>query len=366
MIVQHENKILSNLVMFLDHTLLKTGQAFTNHTSYFNFTDRFTYFLPAQPTVPKYLYNYSAPFKQFVYDDSILGANVLKKLRYRDGNPVNGFDIGANGFVGINHNDGIVRFNIDVFDYIHGTENPLQGDYAIKDFNFYLTNQSESTLLFEEKIHLRPKINETIKNLPKNNITYPCVFVKSMYGENKSLTFSSFGSTELQVRLIILADSLFLLDAACSIFRDLTMSRFYFLFEPLAWSSLKTYDWGDIVPHNGKRYVTYTQSIGVEPGSTYSNERWIPGGEGTVYVPPIWSETSLPLPERNTFNAYGDYVGTPFNYDLLSDSTDRENHGTITNIYVSKNVNKDFNSINKEIHAAFVDLTVSTLRKFRT
>lgn len=281
MIIQYENKVLSNLLLYLDHMVLSKGLAFSNHTSYF---------YPTQSTISDSVYNYSAPFKQLVFDASITGANILTKVK------VDGVDtpVGQGGLVGINHNDGTVRFNQQI-----AGANRISGDYAIKDFNFYFTNKEESTILFEEKIHLRPKTHEVQVGLPQNAITYPCIFVKSMFGENKPFAFGGIDQTEIQVRLIALADSLFLIDAVCSILKDLNLNKFSFI-----------------------------ESL-------------------------------------NPFNAYGDYIGAPFNYDNLVNLLNPINCAIINRVSVSKNINKNFNNVNKEIHAAFIDLEVIEIRKPR-
>ena len=64
---QFDNRVMSSLLLFVDHKLLNHGEAFDNHSSYFT---------EANQTYANY-FNYSAPFKQLVSDVSIDGATVM-------------------------------------------------------------------------------------------------------------------------------------------------------------------------------------------------------------------------------------------------------------------------------------------------
>ena len=211
---QFENKIISSFLLWFDHTLLKKGEAFTNFGS--NLFD-----------VPTSFYGYEtygAPFKQFVADSSIAGANIINGL-HLTGTFV---PVGEDGLIDINYGDGQVYIDHVIPQNQTSNSNGtfISGDYAVKDFNIYLTNKVEQDLLFETKVELRPKTSQTVTGLAPNTIAYPAVFIKNNGGENEPFSFGGQDKTNNNIRAIVLADSSFSLDAVCSIFKDTTRNSF--------------------------------------------------------------------------------------------------------------------------------------------
>ena len=236
MIQQYENKVISNLMLYVDHEVLRKGQAFTNYSSFF---------YPTKTTING-LYNYSAPFKQMVGDVSISGANIMSGI-YLSGEEHNcepSFP-GEDNFISINYNQGTVQFNSLI-----AAGHTISGNYAVKDFNFYLTNKNEEEILFEKKLHLRPKTNQKLTGLSPDSLTYPSIFVKSQFSENSPAAFGGFDFTKIEVRMIVLADSLFNLDAVCSILRDLNFTSFYYVEDELPFNAYGAYT-GELFNYTG-------------------------------------------------------------------------------------------------------------------
>lgn len=203
---QYENEVLSSLLLFIDHEVLKKGEAFSNHRSYF---------YPVQ-NVYTDKYVYASPFKQFVSDASIPGANVINSV-FVDGVQKN---IGQGGLVAIDHYNGQVHFGPEIVG-----SNRISGSYAVKDFNVYLTSEPEEKLLFETQFSLNPKTQENPAGIPVNSLTYPAIFVKSNGGSNEPGALGGINNTIINARMIVLADSDFSLDAVCSILKDCYMKR---------------------------------------------------------------------------------------------------------------------------------------------
>jgi hypothetical protein len=199
---QLDNILMSSMIMWMDHIILKKGEAFKNYVS------------PFYPVTNIYnnYYTYGLPFNQIVCDSSIPNCqilsgvsidNILKK-------------IGEANLVAINPNEGQVYFNSNQ----NIVNNNLLGFYAVKDFNIYLTNSAEEEILFESQYKVRPKTIQNPSGLPIESITYPCIFLKNNGGENRPFAFGGQDNTQALVRAIILADNLFNLDAVCSILKD--------------------------------------------------------------------------------------------------------------------------------------------------
>jgi hypothetical protein len=196
---QLDNILMSSMVMWMDHTILKKGEAYKNYNSqFYPVTNIFNGF-----------YTYGLPFKQVVNDSSIPNANLLSGVYVN-----NSFiKVGQSGLSGINPNNGQVYFTTNQ----SGT---LSGNYAVKDFNIYLTSQPEEKLLFESQYQTRPKTDKTLTGLAIESITYPCIFLKNNGGANEPFAFGGQDNTIIQVRAIVLADNMFSLDAVCSILKD--------------------------------------------------------------------------------------------------------------------------------------------------
>ena len=126
---------------------------------------------------------------------------------------------GNSDFVDIDYSNGHVYFSSDQ------AGKTLSGNYAVKDFNIYLTNKTDQELLFETKVEIKPKTATNPNGLETDMITYPAIFLKNLGGRNEPWAFGGFDDTITNVRAIVLADSQFNLDAACSILKDKVRTR---------------------------------------------------------------------------------------------------------------------------------------------
>jgi len=206
---QYDNKILSSFLLYLDNKILSKGEAFSNHSGLF---------YPIESFYDGY-YVYASPFKQLVYDSSVSGSNQISGVF------VNGSFVkpGQGDLVAINPNQGAVYFNTDQ------ASNTISGNYAVKDFNILITDENEEKLLFENKYFLRPKTSQNVTGISTESLTFPIIYIKINSAEHKPFALGGLDEASTNIRAIILADSAFLLDAACSIMRDCKDDRFTIL-----------------------------------------------------------------------------------------------------------------------------------------
>jgi hypothetical protein len=197
---QLDNILMSSMIMWIDHQLLNKGEAYKNFSS----------LLYPITNIYNGFYSYGLPFKQIVCDSSVTGAQLLSGV-YINGSLSN---IGSNNLTGINPFQGQVYFNST-----QGTAT-ISGNYSVKDFNIYLTSNSEEELLFETQYQVKPKTSQTTTGLAIESITYPCIFLKNNGGINEPFALGGQDDTVVEVRAIVLADSMFHLDAVCSILKD--------------------------------------------------------------------------------------------------------------------------------------------------
>ncbi len=198
---QFANQVVSSAILYLDHTILKKGSAFSNHNSYFYSTNN----------LYNGYYSYSAPLGQFVADSSIAGATIMTGV-YLDNTLLT---TGVSGFFNVNYDKALVYFSSNITG-----NNRLSGSYALKDFDIVLTNESEVELLLEDTYSFNPKTFATSTGLAPNQISYPVIFVKPNGGTNKPFAFGGEDLTTYEMRLIVIADSQFNLDAVCGILQD--------------------------------------------------------------------------------------------------------------------------------------------------
>ena len=197
-----ENQLMSSLLLYVDHTVCKVGEAFSNHGSYF---------YPADTMFSSHFKCYSAPFKQLVMDESITNAQVMSGVYV--GSTFT--KPGEGSLNSINHTEGQVHF-----DYGYSSSSTISGNYSVKDFNIYLTSKAETELLFETKFERKPKVSQVNTGLAPNKQTYPCIFLRNNGGLNEPFAFGGMDMTKLNVRAVVLADSAFSRDAVCGILKD--------------------------------------------------------------------------------------------------------------------------------------------------
>lgn len=121
---------------------------------------------------------------------------------------------GVSGLFDINYAEGQVYFTQNV------DSHALSGNYAVKDFNIYLTSEPDYKILFETQYKIRQKTSVGQAALATNELTIPALFIRPSNSEDKPFAFGGQEKTEITLRVVILADSQYLLDAISSILRD--------------------------------------------------------------------------------------------------------------------------------------------------
>lgn len=196
---QFDNLVLSSFKEFINNRILTTGEAFRNVTSNFYYVNG---------NINGY-YVYAAPYQPMVYDSSINGATIPSGVY------VNNVFVtpGTSGFIGFNYEKSQAIFS----NYINGT---VRADYAVADYSLKFTTDPEQKILFENKYSLQPRVNQTVTGLFNNQSSFPVLYIKTNGSINEAFSFGGTNETQIDIRIPILADSQFLLDATSSILRD--------------------------------------------------------------------------------------------------------------------------------------------------
>lgn len=200
---QFDNQVLSSFLLWFDNKLLTKGEAYQNVTGqFYSVLDDY------------YGYNaYASSYSQIVADASIAGATIPTGL-YAGNTLVNVGDGGNVGLYAIDYNNGR--------SYWSGVQSSdVTGSFAVKDFNVFLTNQTEDEILFQTQYTNRNQISNVVPTgLQPNTKTYPVVYLKNVGGRNEPFAFGGQDNTIVYTRAIIVADSQYEVDAIGSIFRD--------------------------------------------------------------------------------------------------------------------------------------------------
>lgn len=198
MIPQFDNLLLPSTILWADNVLLQKGQAYYNVNSKF------------YPINSYYnnLYAYASPFKQFAYDNSISGANVMTGI-YVDGVFTT---TGQRGFVGVNYEEGLAIFSAPQGGLI-------SGNFAVKEISTKSINENDEYLLIQNRFYNKNNILSLTGNLT-NQQPFPVIFFRNDESYNEYFSFGGEDASLNVMRLIILADSQFQLDAVVSIFKD--------------------------------------------------------------------------------------------------------------------------------------------------
>jgi len=204
------NKIAPSFVYFIDHKMLAKGNAFVNIQSG-------SLFSSSDPNYPDKKI-YASPYRQFVADHSINGANIPSGIYVNNALQTKG----TNG-LSIDYDKGRVLTNSTI------SSSNIKCSYAYKEYNVYYNESQDEQLVFEAKYPVRPTdFNSSASNngLLYDQLTYPAIFIKTQYNENKPFAFGGLDETQIDIRCIFLADSTYLLDAGVSIASDLARTYF--------------------------------------------------------------------------------------------------------------------------------------------
>lgn len=248
---QYDNILMTSMLFWLDNKILTKGQAYSNFKSVFYPVDNMYYGY----------YTYGAPFKQMVIDCSISGADIISGV-YISGV----FTVpGQGNLTGINAQEGQIYFTSPILN----PTSTLSGNYAVKDFNIYLTSKPEDYLLFETAYQINPKTYQNPTGLPNNADTYPIIYLKYQGGKNKPLAFGGLDQTISNIRAIVMADSVFSLDAVSSIMKDTVRQNVPLLYqEDMPFNSL-----GSVIDPDGCfNYINHIKNKILDDDYAYINE----------------------------------------------------------------------------------------------
>ncbi|MEK6881682.1 MAG: hypothetical protein AABY22_18830, partial [Nanoarchaeota archaeon] len=121
---------------------------------------------------------------------------------------------GQSGLVDINYYEGQAYFSSNKDSDI------ISGNYAVKDFNIYLSNEPDYKLIFEKRHIVQPRTSRALTGLAPEDRTIPGIFLINRNLANEPFAFGGTDTTEIDIRAIVFSDNGFKLDAVNSILND--------------------------------------------------------------------------------------------------------------------------------------------------
>ena len=198
---QFQHKLTTSFFLWFDNFLLNKGEAFSNKTGEFFYYD--------DTRLDSTYKAYGSPFKQWVTDSSVTGATVPSGVY------IGGDFSGRNNGVVIDFENGRAL--------VSGSDEDLTitGEFSVKDFNVYMTNDTEEDLVVENKYTVNSR-------LPSGPYTYiqpyddvvPAIFISSSDASNTPFALGGMQDTKVSMKAVILAEDTYQLDGVLSIFMD--------------------------------------------------------------------------------------------------------------------------------------------------
>jgi|TARA_B100000035_G_scaffold174668_1_gene149045 hypothetical protein len=229
---QFQHEVTTSFMLWADNFLLRKGEAYTNYTStlYANTSD---------DRLSTGLVSYSSPHKQWVFDSSIEGANIPSGIN----------DNGT--FIGRGSNG--LKLDFDngraILDSSFGSDkNGLEATYAVKDFNFYITNQTEEQLIIDSKFDTNDRFKQDLAGIAPYKQVIPAIFVNSETSENEPYAFGGEDKTSTNIRCVVFAENTYQLDGALSIFNDSKNE----VYTKLSFEDYPMNEFGDVTGFNYK------------------------------------------------------------------------------------------------------------------
>jgi len=222
--VQFDHEFQSSFYLFLDnHITHRGGGSGISGGMMFNYYSETS-------DVYEGLSAFYSPQKQLFTDGVPSGDQqvYIKNSKVADGWYIQNND--ATNLLILDHYDGRVILNSGTYGSNAAyPDMSISGDFAQKDFNVYITNESEEQLFVENEFILasdNETYYESISGLNAQRYVVPGVFISLNSSNNDPYGFGGEDNTSENIRLVCVADSNYTLDGILSLCRDMAQKSF--------------------------------------------------------------------------------------------------------------------------------------------
>ena len=131
----------------------------------------------------------------------------------------------------IDHMEGRILTNSVANGGLDLIEAQITGDFKRKEINVYITNETEEQLLLQNDFVLsdvagEPTYLKQQAELGDKKYTLPAAFISLNSSSNKDWALGGLDDTQTVIRVVVITDSNYSLDAALSLFRDTKSTTF--------------------------------------------------------------------------------------------------------------------------------------------
>ena len=220
---QYKHELMTSFLLWFDHELLQEGEAYSNKTGQL--------YSKSDSRIPDSYSAFQSNYKQWVSDSSVTGLT----------NPVIPTEFNGNS-----------RSNDFIFDFENGRiietggatiSTDITGTFAVKDFNVYLTNETEEDLILENKFQINSRYGDlSMSGIDPYDQVVPAIFLNSEYMRNEGFAFGGEDLTKNIIKAVVISDSEYQLDGALSIFADAARKTF----SKIPFSDHPSTEYGDV------------------------------------------------------------------------------------------------------------------------
>jgi len=202
MIPTFSHNINNSFFLWFDNFLMRKGEAYKTYTTPFYFY--------SDERLGNGKVVYGSPYKQWVYDQNITGATIPT------GFTINGSFVptGTSGMM-VDFDNGRIIFDSGV-----STGLNISGTYTVKEFNSYITDQTEDNLIIEGKYITNSRFTVSENYVKPYNPVTPAAFISMEDIDNQGFALGGQDETKIQMKAVVFAENLYQLDGILSLFAD--------------------------------------------------------------------------------------------------------------------------------------------------
>ena len=199
MIPQYNHNLTTSVVLWMDNRICDDAQAYQNIGSNF--------YRQSNPSNGG-AYVWASPYKTFVFDDCVSGANIISGVYTTSGQ----FLTRASGIV-IDFLNGRV-----ISSYNWG--NTLSGNFARKEINTYFSTKEELNYWLEHIMGADSNMGYADTGIPAFRFAAPCVVVTNSVNHNDAFALGGLRDSKATIRVFAITDNNYLQEGLNSIIAD--------------------------------------------------------------------------------------------------------------------------------------------------
>ena len=217
---QYQHEATTSFSLWLDSHLTNKLEAFSNRQGdlYYTPDER----MPSYPDDPQGMISYNSEYKQWVCDSDAKGAQIPDGVFIDTGDGVYNFCERGESGLAIDFENGRALLSGAFFPTNYDTLN-IKADFAVKDINIYLSDDTEENLVIQSKLDKNSRTTPEYgagEGLAPYQKVAPAAFVSMESSKNHPFAFGGEDLTRLFYRVVLFAEDLYQLDGFMSACTD--------------------------------------------------------------------------------------------------------------------------------------------------